>query len=58
MGIKHEVAYLLASYVDVVSGCTTEPIGQLLKELFSTPYFRCSVVEDACTVECCGALKV
>uniref|UniRef100_A0A0L8FYV0 glycerol-3-phosphate dehydrogenase (NAD(+)) n=2 Tax=Octopus bimaculoides TaxID=37653 RepID=A0A0L8FYV0_OCTBM len=28
-----------------------------MKNLFDTTYFRCSVVEDAATVEACGALK-
>ncbi|KAK7092930.1 glycerol-3-phosphate dehydrogenase [NAD(+)], cytoplasmic-like [Littorina saxatilis] len=38
-------------------GCKNEEMGQMLKTLFEAPYFRCTVVEDACTVECCGALK-
>ncbi|XP_076436974.1 LOW QUALITY PROTEIN: glycerol-3-phosphate dehydrogenase [NAD(+)], cytoplasmic-like [Babylonia areolata] len=38
-------------------GCKDENMGQLFKTLFSTPYFRCTVVGDASTVECCGALK-
>eukprot|EP00106_Octopus_bimaculoides_P018471 XP_014785913.1 PREDICTED: glycerol-3-phosphate dehydrogenase [NAD(+)], cytoplasmic-like [Octopus bimaculoides] len=32
-------------------------VGLLMKNLFDTTYFRCSVVEDAATVEACGALK-
>lgn len=32
--------------------------GQLFKELLQTPNFRITVVEDADTVELCGALKV
>eukprot|EP00080_Pristionchus_pacificus_P005901 PDM65921.1 gpdh-2 protein [Pristionchus pacificus] len=31
--------------------------GQMLKQLFQTPNFRITVVEDAHTVELCGALK-
>lgn len=32
--------------------------GQLFKELLQTPNFRITVVDDADTVELCGALKV
>lgn len=32
--------------------------GQMLKDLMQTPNFRVSVVQDADTVEICGALKV
>lgn len=32
--------------------------GLLFKELLQTPNFRITVVEDADTVELCGALKV
>lgn len=38
-------------------GSIIEPTGIMLKELFETPYFRCTLVEDSKTVECCGALK-
>ncbi|KAK7495616.1 hypothetical protein BaRGS_00013063 [Batillaria attramentaria] len=38
-------------------GSKNEATGQMLKELFGTSYFRCTVVEDARTVESCGALK-
>ena len=41
----------------VRAGCQDEGIGVTLKNLFETPYFRCTVVKDAGTVECCGALK-
>lgn len=39
-------------------GCEDEKMGQLLKDLFETPYFRVAVVQDRQTVEACGALKV
>lgn len=39
-------------------GCEDDQMGQLLKELFETPYFRVAVVSDRQTVEACGALKV
>lgn len=39
-------------------GCEDEKMGQLLKDLFETPYFRVAVVPDRQTVEACGALKV
>lgn len=38
-------------------GCEDDQMGQLLKELFETPYFRVAVVSDRQTVEACGALK-
>ena len=43
---------------DDVAGCADEEMGQMFKSLFETPYYRCTVVEDVRTVECCGALKV
>ena len=33
-------------------------MGQLLKTMFQTSYFRIVVVDDEETVELCGALKV
>lgn len=39
-------------------GCKDSKLGELLKELFQTPYFRIAVVDDEETVEMCGALKV
>jgi len=41
-----------------ISGCSTEQHGDLLRNIFEKPYFRCSVVMDVETVEMCGALKV
>ena len=41
-----------------LTGCKDEVMGQVLKKLFQTPYFRITVVPDAETVELCGALKV
>lgn len=42
----------------IVTGSQSVKTGQMLKELFETPYFRCAVVSDTQTVESCGALKV
>ena len=39
-------------------GCKNAEIGQCLKEIMQTPYFRIVVVDDEETVELCGALKV
>ncbi|GAB1609424.1 glycerol-3-phosphate dehydrogenase [NAD(+)], cytoplasmic-like [Argonauta hians] len=38
-------------------GTRNKETGILLKNLFDSYYFRCSVVEDVATVEACGALK-
>ncbi|XP_048577223.1 glycerol-3-phosphate dehydrogenase 1-like protein isoform X1 [Nematostella vectensis] len=38
-------------------GCRVKEDGPLLKQLFHTHYFKINVVEDADTVELCGALK-
>ena len=40
------------------SGCRDAEAGKMLKTLFQADYFRIVVVEDATTVELCGALKV
>lgn len=42
----------------VSSGCKNTQHGQTLKELMQTPNFRVTVVQEADTVEICGALKV
>lgn len=42
----------------VSSGCKNTQHGQMLKELMQTPNFRVTVVQEADTVEICGALKV
>ena len=39
-------------------GCRDAEVGKILKKLFQAEYFRTVVVEDATTVELCGALKV
>jgi len=39
-------------------GCKNAQYGQILKELMQTPNFRVTVVQEADTVEICGALKV
>ncbi|MGH0148618.1 UNVERIFIED_CONTAM: hypothetical protein FKN15_028115, partial [Acipenser sinensis] len=38
-------------------GCRNVQHGQIFKELFQTPNFRITVVEECDTVELCGALK-
>ncbi|XP_020916947.1 glycerol-3-phosphate dehydrogenase [NAD(+)], cytoplasmic isoform X2 [Exaiptasia diaphana] len=38
-------------------GCRNQEHGQVLLDLFHTRYFKVKVVEDADTVELCGALK-
>ncbi|XP_071151888.1 glycerol-3-phosphate dehydrogenase [NAD(+)], cytoplasmic-like [Mytilus edulis] len=44
-------------FCETTIGCAVNGTGELLKSLFETPYFRCSVVTDQATVELCGALK-
>ncbi|KAL8621714.1 hypothetical protein ACOMHN_061849 [Nucella lapillus] len=44
-------------FCETTIGCTQDSVGHLLKSLFETTYFRCTVVKDYRTVECCGALK-
>ncbi|XP_076456237.1 glycerol-3-phosphate dehydrogenase [NAD(+)], cytoplasmic-like [Babylonia areolata] len=44
-------------FCETTIGCTNEATGNLMKDLFETPYYRCALVSDAVTVECCGALK-
>jgi len=39
-------------------GCKDKQIGQILKDVIQTDYFRVSVVDDVEAVEACGALKV
>lgn len=39
-------------------GCRDKKIGQILKNVIQTDYFRVSVVDDVEAVEACGALKV
>lgn len=39
-------------------GCRDKKIGQILKDVIQTDYFRVSVVDDVEAVEACGALKV
>lgn len=39
-------------------GCKDKKIGQILKDVIQTDYFRVSVVDDVEAVEVCGALKV
>lgn len=39
-------------------GCRDQKLGQTLKDIIQTDYFRVSVVDDVEAVEICGALKV
>ncbi|KAK6970491.1 glycerol-3-phosphate dehydrogenase [NAD(+)] cytoplasmic [Biomphalaria glabrata] len=53
--IANEVA--LEHYCEATIGCSDYQLGQSLKSVFETSYFRIVVVEDVLTVEVCGALK-
>jgi len=44
-------------FCEATIGCKDEALGQLLKGVFQTDYFRIVVVADEQTVELCGALK-
>ncbi|XP_039243637.1 glycerol-3-phosphate dehydrogenase [NAD(+)], cytoplasmic isoform X2 [Pipra filicauda] len=44
-------------FCETTIGCKNTKYGQMLKELMQTPNFRVSVVQEADTVEICGALK-
>jgi len=44
-------------FCEATVGSGDNAMGQLLKTLFHTDNFRINVVEDAHTVELCGALK-
>lgn len=55
--LAHEVA--ADNFCEATIGCTNKSDnGSMLKNLFQTNNFRINVVEDANTVELCGALKV
>ncbi|XP_059160819.1 glycerol-3-phosphate dehydrogenase [NAD(+)], cytoplasmic-like isoform X2 [Physella acuta] len=53
--IANEVA--LENYCEATIGCRDLTLGQNLKSVFQTNYFRIVVVDDETTVEVCGALK-
>ncbi|XP_009992367.1 PREDICTED: glycerol-3-phosphate dehydrogenase [NAD(+)], cytoplasmic isoform X2 [Chaetura pelagica] len=53
--IANEVAE--EKFCETTIGCKNLQHGQMLKELMQTPNFRVTVVEEADTVEICGALK-
>ncbi|XP_028927057.1 glycerol-3-phosphate dehydrogenase [NAD(+)], cytoplasmic-like isoform X1 [Ornithorhynchus anatinus] len=53
--IANEVAE--EKFCETTIGCKNPEHGQIYKELFQTPNFRVTVVEDCDTVEICGALK-
>ncbi|PVD35635.1 hypothetical protein C0Q70_02598 [Pomacea canaliculata] len=57
MGANLAVEVASEQFCESTIGSKNEVTGRLLKQLFQTPYFRCTVVEDANTVESCGALK-
>ncbi|XP_071787819.1 glycerol-3-phosphate dehydrogenase 1-like protein [Asterias amurensis] len=44
-------------FCETTIGCRDAEAGKMLKTLFQADYFRIVVVEDATTVELCGALK-
>ncbi|KAM9252224.1 glycerol-3-phosphate dehydrogenase [NAD(+)], cytoplasmic isoform 2-T2 [Cariama cristata] len=44
-------------FCETTIGCKNTQHGQMLKELMQTPNFRVTVVQEADTVEICGALK-
>ncbi|XP_053823592.1 glycerol-3-phosphate dehydrogenase [NAD(+)], cytoplasmic isoform X2 [Vidua chalybeata] len=44
-------------FCETTIGCKNMKHGQMLKDLMQTPNFRVSVVQEADTVEICGALK-
>ncbi|NXU68636.1 GPDA dehydrogenase, partial [Horornis vulcanius] len=44
-------------FCETTIGCKNMKNGQMLKDLMQTPNFRVSVVQEADTVEICGALK-
>ncbi|XP_030823063.1 glycerol-3-phosphate dehydrogenase [NAD(+)], cytoplasmic isoform X2 [Camarhynchus parvulus] len=53
--IANEVAE--EKFCETTIGCKNMKHGQMLKDLMQTPNFRVSVVQEADTVEICGALK-
>ncbi|XP_038599365.1 glycerol-3-phosphate dehydrogenase [NAD(+)], cytoplasmic-like [Tachyglossus aculeatus] len=53
--IANEVAE--EKFCETTIGCKNPEHGQIYKELFQTPNFRVTVVDDCDTVEICGALK-
>ncbi|KAK9407147.1 glycerol-3-phosphate dehydrogenase [Crotalus adamanteus] len=53
--IANEVAD--EKFCETTIGCKNAQHGQILKELMQTPNFRITVVQEADTVELCGALK-
>ncbi|XP_038079172.1 glycerol-3-phosphate dehydrogenase 1-like protein [Patiria miniata] len=44
-------------FCETTIGCRNAEAGKIMKKLFEAQYFRIVVVEDATTVELCGALK-
>ncbi|GFN90341.1 glycerol-3-phosphate dehydrogenase [NAD(+)] [Plakobranchus ocellatus] len=53
--IANEVAQ--ENYCEATIGCRDMALGQKLKAVFQTKYFRIVCVQDEITVEVCGALK-
>uniref|UniRef100_UPI00254186F3 glycerol-3-phosphate dehydrogenase [NAD(+)], cytoplasmic n=1 Tax=Euleptes europaea TaxID=460621 RepID=UPI00254186F3 len=53
--IANEVAE--EKFCETTIGCRNVERGQILKDLLQTPNFRVTVVQEADTVEICGALK-
>ncbi|XP_060579397.1 glycerol-3-phosphate dehydrogenase [NAD(+)], cytoplasmic-like isoform X1 [Ruditapes philippinarum] len=44
-------------FCEATIGCKNLAEGEILKNLFEKPYFRCSICMDVETIEMCGALK-
>ncbi|XP_077997070.1 glycerol-3-phosphate dehydrogenase [NAD(+)], cytoplasmic-like isoform X3 [Glandiceps talaboti] len=57
MGANLAPEVAAGNFCETTIGVVKKEYGPRLKELFQTDSFRCVVVEDATTVELCGALK-
>ncbi|XP_070550391.1 glycerol-3-phosphate dehydrogenase [NAD(+)], cytoplasmic-like isoform X2 [Ptychodera flava] len=57
MGANLAPEVAAGNFCETTIGVVKQEYGPLLKELFETETFRCVIVEDATTVELCGALK-
>ncbi|KAI8801223.1 NAD-dependent glycerol-3-phosphate dehydrogenase C-terminus-domain-containing protein [Cladochytrium replicatum] len=53
--IASEVA--MEQFCETTIGCTNMENGRVFHQIFNTPYFKVSIVEDVAGVELCGALK-
>ncbi|XP_061388947.1 glycerol-3-phosphate dehydrogenase [NAD(+)], cytoplasmic-like [Musca vetustissima] len=57
MGVNLASELTLNRYCEATLGCRDMKHSKLLKDLFSTPKFRVTVIDDADCVEVCGYLK-